>query len=41
MQIEGIVFSRTIQDTDFSDPTYLRKTFELWLRLSGVILGHV
>ena len=37
MLIEGRVFVQTytpIQGTDFSDPTYSRKMFELWLKFS-------
>ena len=41
MQIEGRVFSQTIQDTDFPDPTSWRKTFKLCIRLGGKILKAV
>ena len=41
MQIEGRVFSQTIQDTDFPDPTSWRKTFKLCTRLGGKILKAV
>ena len=41
MQIEGRVFSQIIQDTNFPDPTSLRKTFKLCTRLGGKILKAV
>ena len=41
MQIEGRVFSQTIQDTDFPDPTSIRKTFQLCTRLGWKILKAV